>query len=92
MSATCYFEGMKNFNRQRSSRINPDVYLSNKEYFDQGLIMSLENLVHRNADFRDYVGLYKLRYEKDKNTIRGLQINNRDLRNCNKIINSISAA
>ena len=80
MSAMCYFEGMKIFNRQPGIRINPDVYLSNKEYFDQGLIMFLENLVRINHDLSDYVDLYKLRYEKDKNTIHGLQRNNRDLR------------
>lgn len=56
-----------------NNRLTPERYLNNKEYFDQGLIDSLENQVEQNKKLKERIEIYKARIDADKQTINTLK-------------------
>lgn len=61
------------------NRLTPERYLNNKEYFDQGLIDSLEQQVQLNRKLKDRIQIYQARVEIDQKTIRDLKAKIRNL-------------
>lgn len=62
------------------SRLSPERYLANKEYFDQSLIAALENQVTLNERLKYRIGVYEAKAAIDRHTITALTVKCKDLK------------
>lgn len=62
------------------SRLSPERYLANKEYFDQSLIAALENQVNLNERLKYRISVYEAKAASDRHTIAVLTAKCKDLK------------
>lgn len=62
------------------SRLSPERYLANKEYFDQSLIAALENQVELNERLKFKISVYEAKAASDRHTITALTAKCKDLK------------
>lgn len=60
-------------------RLTPERYLSNKEYFDQGLIAALENQLKKNEKLKYQISIFEAALAKEKHARITLTVKIKDL-------------
>ena len=63
-----------------TSRLSPERYLQNSDYFDSGLIDLLERQTKKIKEDNALLGVYRLRHEQDLHRIHALNHKIKDLK------------